>query len=476
MPSDLTTLYTNMAETPYAKEIEKRTGVKVTYIHPTEAQRLEQFNLMVAAGDLPDMIQYSWFENYPGGPARAIEDKVIRPINDLIEKNSPNLKAYLAKNPGTDKLLKTDESKYIGYPDVRLTFTGGYGNIIRKDWIEKLGMELPQTVDEWYAVLKAFQAKFTKHPLTGTALSGSRSPVKNHFLFGAYGIWWGWYVDGGKVRYGQSEQAFRNVMSIYRKWYVDGLIDPEIVTNDKKAWEAKMLNGQAGVTVGWEGSSVGQWLEAMKGDPSFNVEGLANPVSKRGEKSFAESVDGGIGWPTAVTTKARNPEACATFADYGYGEKGHMLQNFGVEGETYTLENGVPKFTDLVYKNPKGLNSKQVMELYLRAADEGMIINDRRFQDLEYFRPQQQAAMKRRTFSTAGDHNFPSVSLTTKEGEELAVIMTEVQTFVEEAFVKFLTGITPLEDFDGYFKKLDDLGIKRAIQIQQAAYDRFVAR
>ena len=81
----------NLGDTPMYKELEKRTNVHVTFSHPPAGQETDQFNLMIASRDLPDIIEWSWV-SYPGGPEKAISDKIVVPLNDLIVKNSPNVK------------------------------------------------------------------------------------------------------------------------------------------------------------------------------------------------------------------------------------------------------------------------------------------------------------------------------------------------------------------------------------------------
>jgi putative aldouronate transport system substrate-binding protein len=82
-----------LAETELYKELKNRTGVEIEFLHPPVGQDKEQFNLMIASDELPDLIEYKWLE-YPGGPEKALEDGVIVELNDLIDKNAPNLKKY----------------------------------------------------------------------------------------------------------------------------------------------------------------------------------------------------------------------------------------------------------------------------------------------------------------------------------------------------------------------------------------------
>ena len=72
----VSTLSKNQGDTPLAKAISKATGVEAEFIHPANASLAEQFNIMIASDDIPDIVQYSW-NNYPGGTGKAVSDGVI---------------------------------------------------------------------------------------------------------------------------------------------------------------------------------------------------------------------------------------------------------------------------------------------------------------------------------------------------------------------------------------------------------------
>ena len=63
--------YTEMKMLPL---VEKETGVKLQFVHPAAGNQNEQLNLMLASGELPDMIHGGW-KSFPGGPAKAIQEK-----------------------------------------------------------------------------------------------------------------------------------------------------------------------------------------------------------------------------------------------------------------------------------------------------------------------------------------------------------------------------------------------------------------
>lgn len=111
--------YANLGDTPFGKGWSERTGVDIEFLHPPTGQLREQFSLILADGNLPDLMEYNWVVDYPGGPEKAIKDGVILPLNDIMDQHCPNLKAYLAANPDIDRMVKTDEGHYYAFPFVR---------------------------------------------------------------------------------------------------------------------------------------------------------------------------------------------------------------------------------------------------------------------------------------------------------------------------------------------------------------------
>lgn len=107
----------NIGEIEFYKEMERRTGAKVTFLHPPVGQAGEQFNMMMASRDYPDVIEYTW-DSYPGGPAKAIEDGVIIRLNELIDQHAPNLKKIMDDNPNLKRQLMTANGDFYVFPSI----------------------------------------------------------------------------------------------------------------------------------------------------------------------------------------------------------------------------------------------------------------------------------------------------------------------------------------------------------------------
>lgn len=140
------------------QEIEKRTNTNVNWQEPSAGDTSQQFNIMLASGSYPDMI-YWVTDSYPGGLSKLIQDEVAVKLNDLIDSHAPNFKALLDGNPELKKQIMLDDGTIALFPKIELDLQrNAYtGFQIRKDWLDQVGMDVPTTVDEWYAVLKAFK-------------------------------------------------------------------------------------------------------------------------------------------------------------------------------------------------------------------------------------------------------------------------------------------------------------------------------
>lgn len=200
-----------MGELPQYKKMLEDLGLDVDFIHPVNGQVAEQLNLKIASGDLPDIIQYQFAESYPGGAAKALEDKVIIPL-DL--DRAPNLKKYLSEHPDIDRQVKLDDGTYYCFPniygdDYLLTYTG---IIVRQDMLDKIGCQMPETIDEWTNVLtKAKNELGLRAPFTLALNSSSQSA---YWLLSAFDLAPNYYVDNGKIKYAPNEDAMEEYEKI----------------------------------------------------------------------------------------------------------------------------------------------------------------------------------------------------------------------------------------------------------------------
>ena len=275
----------SVAEVGSYQVIMDKTKVNIKFIHPAAGQETEQFNLMIASNQLPDMIFYNW-ASVTGGPAKYLEDFVIIPLNEPMQKWAPNFMKYMEKYPEARKQSVLDDGTFYMFPMLRINTDnqGGEwfrvgGPMIRQDWLDKVGMAMPTTKDELYNVLTAFRdkdpngnGKQDEIPYavqSSTGLTALAPMFKTLYDF---------QLKDGKVTFGPVLPEFREFVETMRQWYAEGLIDKEYSLTDGAALTAKMTGDQAGSTFNYLAGGMGTWTNMMNGKGGFNL--VAMPWTK----------------------------------------------------------------------------------------------------------------------------------------------------------------------------------------------------
>lgn len=469
--TNLTSFAENFGDTEIAKELEKETGVKIEYVHPAAGQEKQTLALHAASNDLPDLVEYNWY-GYTGGPAQAIKENLILPLNELLDSGEmPNLKAYLDEHPDVDKAIQTDDGQYYAFPFVRgaeklLVSTGP---IIRTDWLDELGLKLPQTLDDMENILTQFKDK-----------KGATAPLSTGYLkqtLAMAGGYLDFYVaDGKTVKYGVLDDSYKKAVETLHSWYEKGLLDNGFVSIDSQTLDSNMLNGKTGVTYAAGGSGLGKWLESMdKSGSGYDLEGFSLPYA-----SIIGNIDAPYygGGSVAISKNCKNPKLAARYLDYGYSKEGHMLYNFGTEGVSYEMVDGVPVYTDEIKNNPDGLTMPQAMLKYFRASNVGPFVQDEKYIEQYYARPQQQAALDAwlERYDIEAPMMYPKATMSSEENSEYSTIMTEVDAAVKEKTTQFIIGTLSMDKYDSFIDDIKKLKVERAVELKQAALERYNKR
>ena len=301
----------------------------------------------------------------------------------------------------------------------------------------------------------------------------------NPFAY-AYDTKRGFYVgEDGKSHYGAAEQNYKEYLQTMHDWYAEGLLDPDMMTSSYETVSAKVSNGNAGASFGWAGSRMGVWSNAgVENDPDFNLQPCPYPsrdsehTVKMGQIDSACPNQGMV----AITTSCKDVEAAARLLDWGYSDEGHIYYNFGTEGVTYEMVDGVPTYTDLIMNNPEGLAPGTVMAHYIRGNYNGPFVQDLNYLKQYYTLDGQKKSYETWTVKTAAKYAMPNVTPTAEESEEYSTLMNEVETYRDEMTNKFILGTESLDNFDQYVETLNSLGLQRAIEIEDAALERYNER
>jgi putative aldouronate transport system substrate-binding protein len=471
----------SLNDTPFAQYLIEQTGVEVEFIHPAQGQELEQFNLLLASGKMPDIVEYSWLTQYLGGPDAAIRNNMMFPLNDVLETWAPDYLKVLEENPVLMKMAKTDEGNFYGFPLIQLdaALLTTAGTIIRKDWLDDLGLAVPETLDDWENVLTRFKnEKGATVPLAGDA-KGLGFFYFNAII-GAYGIQTSFYVENAKIKFGPLEPSFKTWLVRMKDWYAKGLIDPDFAINVRKEKEANVLNGKTGIFFGYAQSTMGAMSAAIKDiDPKADFIGIKYPVLNKGERPKMGQKNFQLSYanPVAVVNpKSEHVETAVKLLNYGYSDEGYILFNFGVEGKTFNFVNGFPQMVDSILKPEKG-SVAQTWSVHARSPYNGPFVQSGDFLTQYMDRQSLREAIVIWGDTDAAQYNLPPLFISTDDSKEYNQIRSNLNSFVEEWVIKAITGQGNIDEFESVFiKTINEIGVDKAVQILQAAYDRFQAR
>ena len=475
-----------LEERPYAQELMKRTGINIDWITPSASGTAkDEFNIMLSEGTYPDM-----FMANAADAARYYQDGVAIMLNDVIDQYMPNFKALLEANPEIDRVIRNDDGNYYYIPTWSETVAMGstYGAFARKDLMVEMGVETPTTIDEWYNLLVRYKTEMKEkegkdiYPLT--ALSSTL--LKYGAFLNAYcpdiSLAKGYYAEDGEVFYIPATDAYREFLRTMRKWYQEGLLHPDFAAMSGSVWRGTMSSDDGFVTVGFCGSGLmkihGLGVEV---NPDFEFTACPTPALSKGEEPRYQSATPQINTSTVghvITTNCENVEAAARLLDYYFTEEGYMLNNYGIEGTSYTMVDGKPVYTDLVLRNPDGLAVNEAKAPYMMNFEGG-----RGIQALEalkgYYSATPGAADALEIWASKGkiDHSICWINQTIEEAELISIYHADIEKYMTTCSTQFILGTMDIEtQWEEYITSLEKLKLARVIELKQAAMDRYLAK
>lgn len=464
------------------QELEKQTNVHIDYVVVNSQEASEKFGLMIASGDVPDMVRQAT-SYYPSGIKKAIDDGIFMDVTDAIKANMPNYLALVQTHPEALKGYVADDGSMpvvwgLNGDDNGLASQKTYlGLLIRQDWLDDCGLKMPETIEDWHTTLTAFkEQKGAEAPL----MIGPEGTIYAGAFTSAFGIMPEFYAEDGVVKYGPAEMGYKDFLETFRQWYEEGLIDPNFTANNSKviADNSYMATGKAGA-----GNSLfiygGKFFlnTGMSTDENINYVGAPIPVMNAGDTPRSCYNGSRItGESIAFAPSISNLELALKWLDYQYTEEAMALCNYGIEGETYTLnEGGTPKYqyTDQILKNPDGYSPSDALLFYCPRIAPGRYD----WQYEEQFYSEDVLAIE--DVWSQADRSWliaPEVTMTEEEGNIYNSSYTDIQTLVDEMTVKFILGSESLDDYSSFIDTLYTYGLQKCLDVQQAAYDRYQAR
>ena len=466
--------------------LEEATGVDIKWIHPVAGQQNEQFGVIMASGDYPDMISFDNWGLYNGGAVAAMKDGIIIDLAPYMTKeNMPNLIEQFELHPEWKKSTTNYDGSVtlFGVYKDDIAINGFVGPTLRKDWLDKLGLEVPETMEDWTNVLRAFKNEDPNGNGIADEIPFTSQGIRSayHYFSAAYGASsLMMNTKEGKTVYGPIQPGFKDFLIQMHEWYEEGLLDKEYLGTDGAILDAHMTGDRLGAYIGYTGSQMSAYLAARKGDGT-NFDLIAAPWPKKDANSPAYcGFDGLLNTAsttagTAISTQNDNLAKTWEIFDWAVGD-GSIALNYGVEGETYTVEDGEYVFADWIINNPDGLDAVTALAKYAMPnyGAGGFRIFLDAYEKIPRNGPQQKHAA---AIWASGDPTplLPPLAFTEEEADAISKVRTDADILVHEYMTNVIIGADSIDNFDDYVAKIKAFGIADMEAAYQAAYDRYLA-
>ncbi|MBR6653951.1 MAG: hypothetical protein IKL27_04360 [Oscillospiraceae bacterium] len=464
---------------------QEATGVDIEYIVVPSETRTENFSVLLAADDLPDLMNQADMY-YPGTEIDAIEEGYFANIYDYKEY-CPNYLYHIISNKDTDKNLydqcfldNTHISKFMGMSNM-----GGMDATViavRADWLDKLGINKDDldTIEEYTAVAELMRTELgATYPLSlisDCLDSGSYLGCYDTYttLSSTYvNAFPSPHVENGEVVFYFSDDNSKKLVEHLSQWVADGLITPNWMNNTDG--ETNVANGIVGICT--MPVSTLSYYEAISTDPDCRWEVLKKPSLFEGQVhhlGISKGLCNGFG-RTQISASCENIPLAVTWCDWRYSPEGSELSAWGVEGRLWEYDaNGRKVATEWAYNNPDG----QIFG-FLQCTYSSNFLAEHGLGDATsaYCYPGGEKALEYFDYwyqvEYDGAYEWPKGIALTEDQSAAFMAYVDIDTYICENILAFVSGVKPISEWDAYVAQLSAMGIEEAEAIYQEAYDAY---
>ena len=346
--------------------ITEETGITIEWTELAAGTAAERIPLMLSSGDLPDVFWAALSD------AQVLQNESnLFALEDYLDDFAPNSVATYDQLGVDWKQIATTPSGHIfgflGRYESLYENTGDGIQIINKARLDKVGMDVPTTLDEFTEVLRAFKEKDPN----GNGQADEIPYCFSEDMWCAYATntmgWWG-IGDGagsdtssskstrdGKVTGSVNTDEYRQYLEYTHSLYAEGLMDQEGFSQNTEVFSTKIKSGQVGTYFCWtalEYLTSEQEKDWVVLPPIQAIEGVDPIANGEVDRSTIQKNK----W--VITTSCEHPEAAMRLWDYqardveskmtvAMGEKGKLWDEYE-DGSGYYFvvpEDTTPEFT-----------------------------------------------------------------------------------------------------------------------------------
>jgi putative aldouronate transport system substrate-binding protein len=327
----------------WTKWINEDSPVTVNWIPVDRGQAQQKLSTLIASGSAPDLI-WEYDRNYI---AQLANQGAIQPIDSYIEQYSTTLKKYLEEHPQLKSAMTINGEMYAVTSERSVESIANNGMWIRQDWLDKLQLKAPTTVEELIEVAQKFKDEDPdgngQDDTVPIVFNGNAVQIMRAFFFTNENQW---YLEDGQMKYARTLDRFTDSLAFQKSLFDQGLIDKEYIT-DSNFQRARQLwtTGKAGIYfANW---SMDNEIRDLKANvPDAKLAPLESVASKYGKNGLYQELPSNVLVAFNSNMDKDRIEPAVKFLDWML-EKGWMKLKFGEENVHYQLVEGeVPQRLD----------------------------------------------------------------------------------------------------------------------------------
>lgn len=490
------------------EEYEKRLGLKLDATTYTNEAWSSKVTLMLAGNEMPDILAMGNSPMSRSDLEKYAADGYFLDLSKYLDL-MPHLKEYMELYPEYAKAITANDGSIYGltYLNDWCTSTLYPYVFLSQSWLDNVGMERPETLDDLYQVLKAFKeqdANGNGDPddeipmgLAGSTYFASELPILWAFGINSRDYAFFEHADeNGKVGLWDASDNYKAFLKYMNKLYEEELINQDAYVIDPEELKSMAEDGKIGLIGGW-GDVCGKDNALMKAMEWYVPVGFTDEDYNTEKSGYVNSAVN-PNFRLVVNADTKYPERIAEFIDYLFTPEGSTSAFNGYEGITFDLKEiagykvvkdmtayaqaaGFEKTED--YRNQRaiapaafaliGMPNGTIYEM-LRNIDEEALTDV----DGECFGAAGANALREKAIRTEGltiMERFPALPHTEEELQERATLYTDIRNYLITAKAQFITGEKDIDaSWDAHIKTLNEMGLERLLEIDQAAYDRYL--
>ena len=472
--------------------VEKKFGVDFQFSTVSRDDVVEKQNLLLASGNYTPVMFGRFSQN---DQIKYGQSKIFVPLNDLIEKHGDNIKKAFQASPYLKKGVTSPDGNIYSLPGLEECYHCDYAQklYINVTWLEKLGLKMPTTTDEFENVLRAFKekdpngnGKADELGLTGAVSWWHGEPhgfIMNAFIYDDEEKFIN--LKDGVVYTAANTPEWKEGLEFITKLYAQGLIDPLGYTQNYDQLMVVAENKEANVVGTFTGGCCmpthevanARWTEYEVMPPIKGPKGVQNVGY------FGEGVEEGI---FVITDKASEDQRVAAIkvVDYLYSEHGAISEMYGPEGIGWTkakpdqkgidgnpalYESDEPSSRDdgrknVTWNNDLKYTPKRVFDGRAQVQDTKDPQGYERYLAVETdklapFKPKEV---------------FPrAIWFDPKDAQTIAQMQTDITAYIRTSTLQFITGQKDLaKDWDAYVEGFKGLRLDEYLKYNQVAFDQ----